>query len=436
MANFCKKCGTALNPEFGLCPNCDSAELESKLAKEAEFFDVAVQEDTASQETEALAKEGIPEAQEKTVMFRGFCMNCGTALDPQTGLCPACSSENNVSSANEKTGKNEKTSKSKKSKSKEKDAAKDKDKGKKRELPAVAAIIITAFLSLLIFAFTLAPTILLCVRNSTTKTSLEEIISEVDMVTVLSEIPLSEDSSANEYSNLYDNLCYNLEAGFDIKVTDNRMREFFSDEGVVEDIAKLFNRYAEDVYNGTSYFSFTPHDLADIFYRNSAVFERAFDTYLTREEYELLASSVIAETPEIYPATLRENDPVVMYSVQYGVSYVSIIAMYVLAVVFAVLAIILCKARRGFVGAGLGIGLVGLITALTAFISGAIPALWHTVCAGNEAIASVSAQIINHNLLIFLLTLGVGIVLLAVGIVLSIRDASKKSRETADISKE
>ncbi|MDD6252193.1 MAG: zinc ribbon domain-containing protein [Oscillospiraceae bacterium] len=433
MANFCKKCGTALNPEFGLCPNCDSAELESKLAKEAESFDIVSQEDTASQETEALAAEGIPEAQEKPVMFRGFCMNCGTALDPQTGLCPVCTSEKAASSANEKNSKNEKSQKSKKSKSKEKDAAK--DKGKKGELPAVAAILITAFLSLLIFAFTLAPTILLSVRNSTTKTALEEIISEVDMVTVLSEIPLIEDSSANEYSNLYDNLCYNLETGFDIKVTDNRMREFFSDEGVVEDIAKLFSRYAEDVYNGTNYFSFTPHDLADIFYRNSAVFERAFDTYLTREEYELLASSVIAETPEIYPATLRENDPAVMYSVEYGVSYVSIIAMYVLAAVFAVLAVILCKARRGLVGAGLSIGLVGIITALTAFISGAIPTLWNTICGGNEAIASVSAQIINHNLLIFLITLGVGIVIFAVGIVLSIKDASKKAREISDTSK-
>ena len=433
MANFCKKCGTALNPEFGLCPNCDSAELESKLAKEAESFDIVSQEDTASQETEALAAEDIPEAQEKPAMFRGFCMNCGTALDPQTGLCPVCTSEKEASSANEKNSKNEKSQKSKKSKSKEKDAAK--DKGKKGELPAVAAILITAFLSLLIFAFTLAPTLLLSVRNSTTKTALEEIISEVDMVTVLSEIPLIEDSSANEYSNLYDNLCYNLETGFDIKVTDNRMREFFSDEGVVEDIAKLFNRYAEDVYNGTSYFSFTPHDLADIFYRNSAVFERAFDTYLTREEYELLASSVIEETPEIYPATLRENDPAIMYSVEYGVSYVSIIVMYVLAAVFAVLAVILCKARRGLVGAGLSIGLVGIITALTAFISGAIPTLWNTICGGNEAIASVSAQIINHNLLIFLITLGVGIVIFAVGIVLSIKDASKKAREISDTSK-
>lgn len=433
MANFCKKCGTALNPEFGLCPNCDSAELESKLAKEAESFDIVSQENTASQETEALAAEGIPEAQEKPVMFRGFCMNCGTALDSQTGLCPVCGPEKAASSANEKNSKNEKSQKTKKSKSKEKDAAK--DKGKKGEPPAVAAILITAFLSLLIFAFTLAPTLLLSVRNSTTKTALEEIISEVDMVTVLSEIPLIEDSSANEYSNLYDNLCYNLETGFDIKVTDNRMREFFSDEGVVEDIAKLFNRYAEDVYNGTSYFSFAPHDLADIFYRNSAVFERAFDTYLTREEYELLASSVIAETPEIYPATLRENDPAVMYSVEYGASYVSIIAMYVLAAVFAVLAVILCKARRGLVGAGLSIGLVGIITALTAFISGAIPTLWNTICGDNEAIASVSAQIINHNLLIFLITLGVGIVIFAVGIVLSIKDATKKAREIDDNSK-
>ncbi|MGN0504475.1 MAG: hypothetical protein ACI4HJ_05455 [Ruminococcus sp.] len=435
MANFCKKCGTALNPEFGLCPNCDSAELESKLAKEAESFDIVSQENTASQETEALAAEGIPEAQEKPAMFRGFCMNCGTALDPQTGLCPVCTSEKEASSANEKYSKNEKTSKSKKAKSTKNDVVRDKNKGKKGELPAVAAILITAFLSLLIFAFTLAPTLLLSVRNSTTKTALEEIISEVDMVTVLSEIPLIEDSSANEYSNLYDNLCYNLETGFDIKVTDNRMREFFSDEDVVADIAKLFSRYAEDVYNGTSYFSFTPHDLADIFYRNSAVFERAFDTYLTREEYELLASSVIEETPEIYPATLRENDPAIMYSVEYGVSYVSIIVMYVLAAVFAVLAVILCKARRGLVGAGLSIGLVGIITALTAFISGAIPTLWNTICGGNEAIASVSAQIINHNLLIFLITLGVGIVIFAFGIVLSIKDASKKAREIDDNSK-
>ncbi len=424
MAKFCKKCGTALNSETGLCPNCVSDDPQIKGSEEIEASEPVTQEISENPEIEVPTME----AEEKPEVFRGFCMVCGTTLDSKTGLCPVCGKEEKAEKQKDKKSKKDKSSKSKKSKSK----AKGKDKEKDGGLPAVAAVILAVFLSLLVFAFTLVPTLILSVRSATTEPALREIISEVDMVTVLSAIPVNESESITEYDNLYDNLCYNLEVGFDVKVTDNRMREFFSDEGVVEDVAELLNCYAEDVWSGTEYFTFTPEDLADIFYSNSSAFEEAFDTYLTRDEYQLLASYVISETPEIYPSTLQKEYPVAMSAVQYGASYVSIIAMYVLATGFALLAVLLCKARRGFIGVGVSIGLVGLITSLAAFVSGAIPALWKTICAGNDAIASVSAQVINYNLLIYLITLGVGFILFVIGMVLCIKNASNKVRNTVD----
>ncbi len=404
MANFCKKCGNALNIEYGLCPVCDKVKIEEKEA-------LKVQE---SQEVIA------PEPQAVV----GFCMDCGSPLDPVTGTCnrcnPATSENNDFADDYNQVDNSKAPHKNKESKPKK----------KRKELSNGLSLTLVIIMSFFVLLTSLIPIVALAARTTTTQDNVEDILDELDLIAVMEEIPLNEEFGVDGVDNFYEGLCYVLEEEYDANVTDNRMEEFIEESDILEDMAAKVIEYTDDIFKGTEEFTLTVDDVADILKNNRKAMSNAFDTEFTKSDCEDIAQWILPEEEtDFYPEVLRDEMPLVMGLAQYGCSYITIIIMFAVAIILITLMVLICRLTHALMGTGIALTVSGLITTVVTIIASAFGSLWKTICAGEELIAVISSEAIKMNTALFVIPLVVGVLVMTGGIVLIVMKKKKKAKE-------
>ncbi|MGN1433222.1 MAG: hypothetical protein ACI4XI_05905 [Ruminococcus sp.] len=95
-SKFCKKCGSKIDADTGLCPMCNKTDYLHNIS-ETDKSDSHINTDIDT----AVISE--PEYEEKAAdisekaAFSKFCKKCGSKIDADTGLCPKCDAVQNYS---------------------------------------------------------------------------------------------------------------------------------------------------------------------------------------------------------------------------------------------------------------------------------------------------------------------------------------------------
>ncbi len=368
-----------------------------------------------------------------------FCKKCGSRLDAEFSLCPACDAaelavlkadkgaEETVRLNDEPTVKVApqpapvaKTPAQKQSKPAPKKAAPAKPKKKRKWLhPAVSAVIVV-ILSLVLIVTSLTPMLIFSVRGALKEDNIEKIICKADLIAIMKEIPVSgKYATAN---NFYDALCDFMEDEFGADITESQMEWFIENSDIREDIAEKVDEYVDDVFKGTSEFELTRVDVYEILKKNSDKIATAFGIYtgIGSAECFRIANWIIPEegVEEFYPETLREDMPMLMLGARVGLSYITA-ALLIAVSVITVILMLVASISQGLIGSGIVLTLDGILFAVPTVLSLIAP-LWETICGGEYLIAFISSELLKLNVVSYILVLLLGAVLLIAGIVVAI----------------
>lgn len=95
VSKFCKKCGTKMDADTGLCPMCNKT-VDLHNISEIDKLDSHINTDidTAVTSKPVYAEEKATDISENAVVSK-FCKKCGSKIDVNTGLCPKCDAVQN-----------------------------------------------------------------------------------------------------------------------------------------------------------------------------------------------------------------------------------------------------------------------------------------------------------------------------------------------------
>ncbi|MBQ3074260.1 MAG: hypothetical protein IJD19_06350 [Ruminococcus sp.] len=366
-----------------------------------------------------------------------FCKKCGSRLDAEFSLCPACDAaelavlkadkgaEETVRLNDEPTVKVApqpapvaKTPAQKQSKPAPKKAAPAKPKKKRKWLhPAVSAVIVV-ILSLVLIVTSLTPMLIFSVRGALKEDNIEKIIYKADLIAVMKEIPVSGEYTTSD--NFYYALCDFMEDEFGTNITESQMERFIEKSDIREDIAEKIDEYIDDVFDGTSDFELDRDEVARILIDNRADMVNAFEVPVSNEHCIRIAEWIIPEdgVEEFYPETLREDMPMLMLGARFGLSYVTA-ALLIAVSVITVILMLVASISQGLIGSGIVLTLDGILFAVPTVLSLIAP-LWETICGGEYLIAFISSELLKLNVVSYILVLLLGAVLLIAGIVVAI----------------
>lgn len=366
-----------------------------------------------------------------------FCKKCGSRLDAEFSLCPACDAaelavlkadkgdEETVRPNVEPTVKVApqpapvaKAPAQKQSKPAAKKATPAPKKKKRKWLhPAVSAVIVV-ILSLILIVTSLTPMLIFSVRGALKEDNIEKIIYKADLIAIMKEIPVSGEYTTSD--NFYYALCDFMEEEFGANITESQMERFIEKSDIREDIAEKIDEYIDDVFDGTSDFKLDRDEVARILVDNRSDMVNAFEIPVSNEHCIRIAEWIIPEdgVEEFYPETLREDMPMLMLGARVGLSYVTA-ALLIAVSVITVILMLVASISQGLIGSGIVLTLDGILFAVPAVLSLIAP-LWETICGGEYLIAFISSELLKLNVVSYILVLLLGAVLLIAGIVVAI----------------
>lgn len=355
MSKFCGKCGTSLDAEFGLCPNCDKDELDK-----------------------AQQQRNIP----------NFCTVCGFEMDKETGICPNPNCSNGGTDAFvASVPQNTVESKPKKNK------------------PKALTTVITILLSVCLFITSLFAIVIYDVRNAVKDDNVESLLDNIQATTMLDSTKTTVD---NDLERFYDYLSND----YGIEMADQQLNNFINRSTVKEFIADKVADFCDDFFEDDAELKITKREIVNFLQSNSSVIKDEFGVYLMDSEIQEIADWILNkdELVIISSATLKDSSSALYYILTIGFSYVT---MAVFIILSALIIFFMIKNSLSQAACGIGIdyiiwgGLSGLVAMLAAWIT----PLWETIC-GDSFIGMIVGNFMAVNALMSVILLVLGVAML------------------------
>ena len=368
MAKFCGKCGSPLEAEFGLCPNCDRDKLESMQIK-----------------------KNTP----------NFCTICGAQINKETGECPVCTDlqENEQVEAVEK-----------------KENADASPKGKRFK-----TVFITVLASILLFLYSVLSIFIFCVRSVTTSEGAEEMLSAVnfsDLMDMVYEIP------ADGYSSSFYSFRDFLYDTAGVWITQQQFDSFVDNSTVKRFVARKIAEYANGIYTGSCYFSLNREDVYELLQDNNDVFYDEFGVSISNDMLNEIADWIIDDEAlaECSLSAFYDDNPVLFNMLRFGFSYITLAVLLLLCLLW-IFILFRNNLSQGALGAGIVFATMGSLLTVSTLMTVWFPSLLNALC-GNELVGWIIGKFLYANIALYSAVLAIGVLLLAlrkIVIVITIR---------------
>ena len=415
MAKFCSRCGSLNDEGTGLCPSCDSEQLAALQAPQRQI---------------------------------NFCRVCGTPIDQETGSCPNCTKPVETAPAAQEPIVAEEPAVAEETVVPETPAVEDTvaDEAVVEQPVAVAVqeaptvqpepiveapvipvkyakkrsgagkVILTIFLSLLLFITSLLSVAVICVRHTTSEGAVLSMLEDVDYTEMLNSIYTETDFVEHESEALSftDYLSDYFEENHGVTVSDKQIEAFIEDSTVMDFFAEKVSAYVSDLYNGTEEFKITMREVRALLHDNADILEEHFDVQISDESVEELADWLVDEEllEEISTSVVKDENSAVFYALNIGFSYLTL-AILLGLVLLCLVGMGLNDLSKGAMGAGIVFVIIGgILTALTLVVAG-LPVLLGSVI-GESLISALILKVLFANLWIFASVLGLGVLILVV----------------------
>ncbi len=426
MAKFCSRCGSLNDVSTGLCPSCDRAQLEALNAPRRRPH---------------------------------FCTVCGTPLDEQTGTCPQCTKPVEpvaapvAESAPVDTGAGETevlfVADGEAEVQPEADATvvltpemneaelpveSPVDFGAVPPIPAapeavvpaapqksrVGKTILSVVLSVLLFVVSLLSVGLVCIRHTTSRGTIEAALNQIDLVEVIDYVYTESGFAEEGIDTFAECLSKYREDKYGYSISEKQLEKFIEKSTLKEFMAEKVADYVGDLLSGTDDFEITKSEINDFLHDNERVIEVCFNTRISdvaNDELDELVDWLVDDEDlelfsDIKPSELLGDGSAAFYAVTFGTTYFTL-AILLALVVLCLVGMGLNDLSQGAMGSGIVFTAIGgLLTAGTLVVLG-LPTLLKSAI-GNAVLASVLADILLENLVVFASVLGLGILLLVV----------------------
>ena len=431
MARFCSRCGSLNDESTGLCPVCDREKLEAMRSPQRKV---------------------------------NFCAVCGTPIDQETGNCPNCTKPIEEVPAAEATVAVETTFVADEPMVEESSAeasevvietvAEEPETAVAVQEtpvfepipiqePAVAVeykkrsgagkVILTIFLSFLLFITSLLSVVVICVRYTTSQNTIQSVLEEIDYVEVLNNVLQTEEVVSGEFGDVTDtrsfsdNLCEYLEEEHGVENVDSKQIEEFIEESTIMDfISEKAAAYVSDIYSGSDDFDITVKDVEALVEDNAEVFEEHFGVTVTDNEVKKITEWLVDEEmlEEISTSAVKDDSSEIYYVLNIGFSYFTLVILLVL-VLLCLVGMGLVDWSKGAMGAGIVFTIIGGLFTAVALVLAGLPALLSSFI-GENFISDIVMKVLSANLVVFASVLGLGVLLLVIRCV--VRRLVRRSR--------
>ncbi len=460
MAKFCEMCGTPLDPETGICPNCGNT-ANAKVNQDADAPNVIPEtpNEAGSGPSNDIAADDV----DKTVSLWnrdpvsvGFCDVCGCPLDPATGKCPNCSAEKPLNAESSSplaapaapavSGAPEKEKKAKKAK---KEKAPRTPGKKKKKNPGITVLVV--FLFILFIAFSLVCLSLFIVRNTLTGDNVEKAVKEVSFKDITSSLDSSTNKQIDKFAtNISDSLKNNNYPNAEwLTINRKTLGDVYNKSTLKKLIIKKAKDFVDDFFNEDSASVRLTRDEIVSFLENNnnrdIIREKTgVDVYQYLEypdEYgnrhtigvrDKLTDLILGKEKDKYVLfdsdSLSGDGETAYKAVKFVLSWVAIVLLAVICAVLAVLMFILRPSLSAmcigiyFILLGLPLTVAGLGAMFPDLISGIV---------GNDLIGIGVSVVLKANLLVGLILLVVGILLIVGRCVIRSIIRKKENRRAA-----
>lgn len=371
MANFCGKCGSGLDAATGLCPNCDSEQLNAMCI----------------------------EKEKQTTNTAKFCSYCGATVNSVTGLCTNPNCVTNVRIQTKPVVESQNT----KSKT--------------------TTTLISVLLAICLFITSALSVVIVDVRNTLKKDNIEKIIGNVQVTEFVDQ------ESIDDFSNKM-----NEKFGMEItakkinKFFNRSTAKSFISKKAVKFSEKLFafeeaelsvtkDEFMDFLYDNSDLIDWGDdydysYDDYDDYYNYYSYGNYYSDVYDTDYKIEYITDWIFDDDEMIIidTAKLKSDYAVLYYLVTIGLSYFALAFFIVLSAVI-IFFMIKNKSLQAMLGIGITFTVLGSVTGIAAILSGWITPVWEAIC-GNSLIGIVIGEVafINAVLSLILFVLGIALI--------------------------
>ena len=411
MAKFCTKCGSATHPDFGLCPKCNADEIASMS------------------------------------QYPKFCSSCGGRIGQLDGICTGCgknyaakeeiapqevAAEETVEGqipAEEITAEEPAAEEPVEEAPAQpqavvsatvppavKPAPAKKEKGK----VSAGKVILTVLLSILLFVFSFAAVAAFSLKQFATEDTIDAIMAEVELSDILALA--GEDYEDSFYDTLGDFVQEQTGAEISKKTLDKLVKQ----SNLKEFLAEKMSVYLDDFLYDEKNFELTAEDVADLLSDNKEIIEEELEAEVSDDVIDAIAEWVAKEDviDNLRPAAMKKSSPALFYSVNIGLSVISLIILGLL-VLLCLLLMFRISASQAVLGSGIVFTIIGCITGAASVVAIFMPSL--VTGSFGELIGIAVSLFFEANVILFVSILGVGVLELVIrAIVLQILSKKQK----------
>lgn len=394
MAKFCGKCGTRLEEELGLCPNCDQKEIDRI--------------------------KSIP----------SFCVVCGSPMDKQTGTCPNCSKEATVEAPNQQppsvwepevvwqpepveqyeTVQQSAPVQQYQSEQQYEPIVESAPRHKKNRNSALETVI-TVLLSIALFLTSFAAVTIFSVRQTATEESINEILDHVDWSDLMEEL-YAFDTVTQQTVTIDTYVCNYLQAYANISVTERQLESFLEESDIGSFLAEKIAMYANNIFSDDERFRLTQREIVSLLEDDYDVMYEELGVFISTDVLEQLVASFVNGDflEQVSVDTLKEEIPELYYVLNIGLSYITLTILIVLGLLFI---FIMCRNNlsQALCGVGVIFVVLGALFSIPTIIAAWLPDVWENIF-GGSVIGAIVGQALSLHLLFFGILLVVGILVL------------------------
>lgn len=336
-----------------------------------------------------------------------FCTKCGNAMDPVTGICPVCAPvteqpvEPPVILAEEQTVESPVIL-----------AEEQPVEPEVAEVPAAPSVEpdkkklgvwFPILMAILLFITSLPVMAVYTVRSNTTEDGIADLIEDVPMFALVEDAFAEEDKDA---------FCDALGRYLHIEMTFDQVEDFMEKANINELVAEKLAAFANDLYTGESTFSLASDDVYDLLKKNNRVIAKEFGVSLDKKQMQEIAAWMIDDDAMegISADAVKENAPGLYAGIQVGLSYVTL-AIFMALSVLLIAVMFLNNVSRAAMGTGISLTVLGGLFTVFAVVAGLLPALWESIV-GRDIIGFILGRVLSETAAAYVVVLLIGVLLL------------------------
>ena len=279
-------------------------------------------------------------------------------------------------------------------------------------------VLLTVLLSFFFFVFCLTALLIGSVRRTVTE---ESLVRLTDSLTVDEALDFAEAIGADP-----ERAIRGIEEDFDIEIKRSSIDKFIEKSDLIPFLADKASGAFQSIMEGRGEIGLTHDEVFDFLTDNRSTLESVFRVTASRSDLEKVANWLVksGEEETVTVAKIKEESPGLYYGASVGFSYTTLIGF----LLFAALMLFLMFRNSPFqacIGAGAVWMLLGGVPLILTFFSAAIAPLWDAMTVF-PAVGVVAANFLQINLILNLAVFFAGVLILAGGVL--VRGLLKKKK--------